>query len=77
MAAPHKDQDYLDALAREKEGYERRAAASDDKDEKARMTDRAKQVDAEVARVKKAPKPKKGEPASEEGEAPAEDAAAA
>lgn len=46
-------QNILDALQREKEGYQRRSDATDDKDLKARLADRIKQVDKELARVKK------------------------
>jgi uncharacterized protein YlxW (UPF0749 family) len=43
--------DHLQALQREREGYEKRAAASNDDEVKAAMTDRVAQVDAELKRL--------------------------
>lgn len=65
----HPLQNILDALDREKAGYERRADASDDKDFKARMATRVKAVDKELARVKKAETYTPGEGEAEEEEA--------
>lgn len=73
MANESPVQNLLDALQREKEGYQRRADATDDKDAKARMADRIKQVDKELARVKKADR---YTPEQAEDEAAAEEAVA-
>lgn len=52
-AAAEKRADYVRALEDEKAGLKRRSTGSQDDAEKARLDDRVKQVDAEIARVKK------------------------
>jgi len=46
--------EHLAALKREKAGYEARVDGARDDDTKARYTERAKQVDDEIARITKA-----------------------